>query len=363
MARFYIGVMSGTSLDGVNAVLAAPRGERLRTRAAVYRPFPRRLRRQLLALQVAGPNELGRAALAANRLTRVYAAVVRTLLLRARVGAGAVVAIGCHGQTVRHRPESGYTIQLINGALLAELTSIDVVCDFRSRDIAAGGEGAPLTPAFHRAMFGTPNRSRAVVNIGGIANVTSLPARGRVRGFDSGPGNCLLDAWINARRRLPYDRGGAWAASGRVLPRLLDKLLAEPYFRRRPPKSTGRDTFSLSWLERRLGAKNRPGDVQATLLELTARTITNAVRLHCRGAREVLLCGGGARNFALLTRVARLLPRHRVVVTDSAGIAAEHVEALAFAWLAREALHERPGNLPSVTGARGPRVLGAIYPA
>lgn len=363
MGSFYIGLMSGTSLDGIDAVLAATHGRRLRTRAAIHRAFSPQLRRQLFALQTRGPDELHRAALAANQLTLAYAAAVRALLSRARVGPGAVVAIGCHGQTVRHHPRAGYTVQLVNGALLAELTGIDVVCDFRSRDIAAGGEGAPLAPAFHSAMFGARNRSRAVVNIGGIANVTNLPRRGRALGFDTGPGNCLLDAWISSRRRLPFDRGGAWAASGRVLLRPLDRLLAEPYFRRRPPKSTGRETFSLAWLKRSLSGNERPCDVQATLLELTARTVAHAVRTHCPTAREVLVCGGGARNHALLTRLARLLPRRRVVVTDSAGVAPEHVEGLAFAWLAREALRGRAGNLPSVTGARGPRVLGAIYRA
>lgn len=363
MGSLYIGLMSGTSLDGIDAVLAAPSRGRLQARTAIHRPFSSRLRRQLLALQSPGPNELHRAALASNQLTLAYANSVRALLSRARVAAGAVAAIGCHGQTVRHRPQAGYTVQLVNGALLAELTGISVVCDFRSRDIAAGGEGAPLAPAFHSAMFRTRNGTRAVVNIGGIANVTSLPARGRVRGFDSGPGNCLLDAWISARRRFPYDRGGAWAASGRVLPRLLEKLLAEPYFRRRPPKSAGREIFNLSWLKRRLGTNERSRDVQATLMELTACTIARAVRLHCPDAREVLVCGGGARNRALMARLAALMPGPRVAVTDAAGVAAEHVEALAFAWLAREALHGRSGNLPSVTGARGPRVLGAIYRA
>lgn len=363
MGNLYIGLMSGTSLDGVDAVLAAPRGRRFHLRSALHRPFSRHLRRQLFALQATGPDELRRVSLVANELTQAYAASVRSLLLRARVSASAVTAIGGHGQTVRHQPAAGYTVQLINGALLAELTGVDVICDFRGRDIAAGGEGAPLVPAFHSAMFRTPTRSRAVVNIGGIANVTSLPAHGRVTGFDCGPGNCLLDAWINAHRHLPYDRGGAWAARGQVVPRLLDKLLADPYFRRRPPKSAGRETFNLNWLRRRLKPSERALDVQATLLELTARTIARAVHTHCRNAREVLVCGGGARNRALLARLTALLPNRRVVITDAVGVAAEHVEALAFAWLARQALRRKPGNLPAVTGARGPRVLGAIYPA
>lgn len=363
MAGLYIGLMSGTSLDGIDAVLATSRGRRLRLRGALHRPISLQLRKQLLALQAPGPDELRRAALAANQLTRTYAAAVRTLLSREQVAARTVIAIGCHGQTVRHQPGAGYTIQLVNGALLAELTGIDVVCDFRSRDIGAGGEGAPLAPAFHCTMFRAPARDRAVVNIGGIANVTCLPARGRVTGFDSGPGNCLLDAWISARRKRRFDRGGAWAARGHVVPELLDRFLADPYFRRRPPKSTGRETFNLDWLRRRLKAGERAIDVQATLLELTARTVSQALQARCRGAREVLVCGGGARNSALLARLAALLPHRRVLTTDALGIAAEHVEALAFAWLAQQTLRGKPGNLPTVTGARGPRVLGAIYPA
>lgn len=363
MAEFYVGIMSGTSLDGVDAVLAEARGARLRLHSSIHLPYTARLRTRLLAMHAAGPDELRRAALLGNDLSGLYAAAVRRLLARARVSARAVRAIGCHGQTVRHQPRSGYTVQLVNGASLAELTGITVACDFRSRDIAAGGEGAPLVPAFHTAMFRSPRHSRAVVNVGGIANLTSLPARGAVSGFDSGPGNCLLDAWVRHKQHKPYDAGGAWAASGRVIPRLLRKLLVHPYFRRHPPKSTGRDEFDLSWLKRALTGTERPADVQATLLELTASTIAGAVRSHGGSAREVFVCGGGTRNRALLKRLAALLPGRRITITTELGIDPRHVEALAFAWLARQALARRPGNLPAVTGARGPRVLGAIYPA
>lgn len=363
MPELYIGLMSGTSLDGVDAVLAAGRGKHLQLLNSVHLSYPAGLRRRLLALHRPGNDELHRAVVLGNELAALYAAAVRALLARAAVRARAVVAIGCHGQTVRHRPDAGYTLQLVNGALLAELTRISVVCDFRSRDIAAGGEGAPLVPAFHRAMFGSPRGDRTIVNVGGIANVTCLPARGSVTGFDCGPGNCLLDAWILERRRKRYDRNGAWAARGSVIPRLLRKLLAHPFFRRQPPKSTGRDEFNLKWLQRALTGRERAVDVQATLLELTATAIARAVRRHYAGAREVFICGGGARNRALLARLAALLPGKRVATTGALGIAPEHVEALAFAWLARQALNEKPGNLPAVTGARGPRVLGAIYPA
>src|SRR5512134_1608322 len=347
--------MSGTSLDGVDAVLADARGGGFRLLASAHLSYPAKLRSRLLALQESAHDEIHRAALLANEVSDLYAATVRRLLGRARVGARAVAAIGCHGQTVRHRPADGYTLQLVNGARLAERSGIPVVCDFRSRDVAAGGEGAPLVPAFHQAVFQTARRSRAIVNLGGIANVTSLPARGHVTGFDSGPGNCLLDAWIREKRRKPYDPDGAWAASGRVVPRLLVKLLAHPYFRRRPPKSTGREEFSLKWLKRQLAGNEQAADVQATLTELTALTIARAVRRYCANAREVFVCGGGARNRVLLSRLAALLPRTRVATTTALGIEPEHVEALAFAWLARQALKHRPGNLPAVTGARGPR--------
>lgn len=363
MTGLYIGIMSGTSLDGVDAVLAEPRGTHMRLRASVHLPYSARLRTRVLALHEKGRDELHRSALLANDLTALYASAVRRLLARARSGARAVTAIGCHGQTVRHCPRSGYTLQLVNGAKLAELTGISVIGDFRSRDIAAGGEGAPLVPAFHQAMFRSARRGRAIVNVGGIANITSLPSRGKTAGLDCGPGNCLLDAWIRERRGKPYDALGAWAASGRVIPRLLARLAAHPYFRRRPPKSTGRDEFDLRWVRRALTGRERPADVQATLLELTAATIARAVRLHCAGAREVLVCGGGAHNRALLARLAALLPGKHIDTTAVLGIEPGHVEALAFAWLARQAIKRRPGNLPAVTGARGPRVLGAIYPA
>ncbi|MGH8662595.1 MAG: anhydro-N-acetylmuramic acid kinase [Burkholderiales bacterium] len=361
VSELYIGVMSGTSLDGVDAVLAAARGKQFRLRASVHLPYLSQLRSRLLALQQTGDDELHRSALLANELSDLYARAVGRLLARARVAGRDVAAIGCHGQTVRHRPRDGYTLQLVNGARLAERSGITVVCDFRSRDVAAGGEGAPLVPAFHRAMFGAARRSRVIVNVGGIANVTSLPARGAVTGFDCGPGNSLLDAWIREKRRKRFDAHGRWAASGRVIPPLLMKLLAHPFLRRRPPKSTGREEFNLRWVKRALSGRERAADVQATLTELTALTIARAVRTHAARAREVYVCGGGARNRALLSRLAAALPGKQVTTTAALGIEPEHVEALAFAWFARQTLRRRPGNLPAVTGARGPRVLGAIY--
>lgn len=362
MSGLFIGLMSGTSMDGIDAVLLdvnnAPR-----VLGHAHQPFSPQLRQSLLALNSSGSDELHRAAQAGNALALGYAAVVRTLLELARHNTTDISAIGCHGQTVRHQPQAGYTIQLVNAALLAELAGIRVVCDFRSRDIAAGGEGAPLVPAFHQAVFASPKESRAVINIGGIANISCLPRTGTVSGFDCGPGNALMDGWIAEHRSAAYDRGGAWAASGRVLPELADRLLAHEFFGRLPPKSTGRETFNLQWLRNALSGNEKPADVQATLCEVTAAGIARAANDHCAEASTLYLCGGGARNDWLRSRLAALLPGRRIDVTDSLGIAAETVEAAAFAWLAQCALENRPGNLPAVTGARGPRVLGAIYPA
>jgi anhydro-N-acetylmuramic acid kinase len=299
---------------------------------------------------------------AANALADTYADAINAALIDAHLTAADIVAAGVHGQTLRHRPELSSTLQLNNPARVAERTGVTVVADFRSRDIAAGGEGAPLVPAFHAALFGG-SVHRVVVNVGGIANITDLPAAGVVRGFDTGPGNVLLDLWHARHRDFAYDRGGAWAQSGRIVDSLLAELLAEPYFARTPPKSTGRDLFDPAWLAARLdGHAIAPVDVQATLVALTARTIADAVLMHCPAATEVLVCGGGAHNDALMSALAALLSPRSVATTASQGVAVEHVEALAFAWLAREALAGRPGNLPAVTGARGLRVLGAIYP-
>ncbi len=363
MPELFVGLMSGTSLDGIDAAIADFGGAGVRLLHSHYQPFQPQLRESLLELHDEGRNELHRAAAIANRLSHAYAAAVRTLLAQAGIKPPQIAAIGCHGQTVRHRPDAGYTLQLVNGALLAELSGITVVCDFRSRDIAAGGQGAPLVPAFHHQLFHDANRHRVIVNIGGIANVTDLPPSGVVTGFDCGPGNLLLDAWIMGNMGKSYDENGAWAAQGKVLPALLDTFLSHEFFRLPPPKSTGREAFNLAWLKRALSGTESATDVQATLLELTAAGIAQAIGNHCSGATEVYACGGGARNKALISRLRELLSGAKLDVTDTLGIDAEWLEALAFAWLARQALHGKPGNLPGVTGAKGPRVLGAIYPA
>ncbi len=366
--------MSGTSLDGVDAVLAefdaADSNPSLRVLAHASLVFDAPLRDELLALNRTGADELHRAALAGNALARCYAEAVGDALAQAGIAASSVRAIGAHGQTVRHRPRefdgNGYTLQLLNAALLAEASGIDVVADLRSRDVAAGGQGAPLVPAFHRALFARDDATVCVANLGGIANLTVLRSDGSTLGFDCGTANVLMDLWCERHRGDRFDAGGAWAAGGRVVAPLLARMLADPYFVLPPPKSTGRDLFNAEWLATRLaehGASEAPRDVQATLAELSARGIADAVRRHAPDASTLLACGGGAYNAELMRRIAAALPGLRVEPTDDRGLPATQVEAAAFAWLAKAFVERRPGNLPSVTGAAGQRLLGALYPA
>jgi anhydro-N-acetylmuramic acid kinase len=360
--ELFAGLMSGTSLDGVDAVLADFSAMPPKVLAHVHHAFNAALRAELLALNSPGADELDRAARCANELARRYAAAVREVLAKSQVEPAALRAVGCHGQTVRHRPDRGYTVQLGNAALLAELCGARVVADFRSRDIAAGGQGAPLAPAFHAAVLAGSAEPRAVLNLGGIANLTWLPAAGEVTGFDTGPGNCLMDLWAGLHLGRPLDAEGAWAAGARPSAALLENLLAEPYFARRPPKSTGRDLFNEAWLRARLPAGAEPRAVQATLLELTARSIADALARDCAGARRLIVCGGGVHNRALMARLAALLAPVPVESSAAHGIDPGLVEPLAFAWLAKAALEGEPASLASVTGAQGARVLGAIYP-
>ncbi|MFO1228233.1 anhydro-N-acetylmuramic acid kinase [Roseateles sp.] len=355
--RLYIGLMSGTSLDGVDGVVFD--AERMAVLAHAYAPFLPELRDDLLALNTPGPNELHRAALAASEISRSYADVVRQL----RMAHPDVALVCAHGQTVRHRPVMGYTLQLLNGALLAELCGLDVVCDLRSRDVAAGGQGAPLVPAFHRAVFGRAGEDVAVLNLGGISNLSLLHADGRTLGFDTGPGNCLLDGWILRHQGERFDHDGAWGAQGQVLPELLARLLADRFFRLPPPRSTGRDVFHLDWLEAHLSPGLDPRDVQATLCELAARCVTDALQLHQPALSRLVVSGGGARNAALMARLGALLPNVRVQASSELGLPVDQVEAAAFAWLGHRFVTRQPGNLPEVTGAAGLRLLGALYPA
>ena len=366
----FIGLMSGTSLDGVDGVLVDFSGPKMALAQHISAPLAPDLRAELLALNSPGPQELHRAALAANALARTYAQVVHDLL-GSRTPALQVRAIGAHGQTVRHRPGefdgTGYTLQLNNPALLAELTGIDVVADFRSRDVAAGGQGAPLVPAFHQSVFGCPDETVAALNIGGISNLSILPTAhaGPVTGFDCGPGNALMDAWCQQHTGQPFDRDGAWAASGQVIPALLQSLLQEPFLAAVPPKSTGRDLFNTAWLQQHLQgfASAAPADVQATLTALTAQSCCDALLRVGAGSRRLVLCGGGTLNAELVRRLQQGLPGVRVESSAAHGLPPLEVEAAAFAWLAHRMLHRQSGSLASVTGARADRVLGALYPA
>lgn len=360
----YLGVMSGTSLDGLDIALIE-QGEQPLLLATHYLPMPPELRRDLLSLCSSGPDEIARAALAENRWASLAAEGIQHLLAQQGLGADAIRAIGSHGQTIRHEPARGFTVQIGNPALLAELTGISVVADFRRRDVAAGGQGAPLVPAFHEALFSHLGKQLAVLNVGGFSNLSLIEQGKPVHGFDCGPGNVLLDAWVERKRGHTYDADGAWAASGVVQADLLRALLGDPFFAGSGPKSTGREVFNLPWLDGHLAhlPAYRDEDVQATLLELTARSIIDALLNAQSGTQALLVCGGGARNGALMARLAGLLPNAQVTSTGAQGVDPDWVEAMAFAWLAHCCLEGIAANRPSVTAAKGLRVLGAIYPA
>jgi anhydro-N-acetylmuramic acid kinase len=377
MPTLFIGLMSGTSLDGVDGVLARiHENGQMHVEGHAFRPFDAPFREALLALNQSGPNELHRAALAGNQVSRHYAQVVQDLLAQTSHKPQDITAIGAHGQTVRHRPLEfdgdsetpqaavGYTIQLVNAALLAELSGIDVVADFRSRDLAAGGQGAPLVPAFHQGVFGLPGQCVATMNIGGISNISVLHADGSVQGWDCGPGNALMDFWCQQHTGQAFDRNGAWAATGTVHADLLHSLLSEDFLSRMPPKSTGRDLFNPAWLKQHLQAfaKLSAVDVQATLTEFTALACAMDVTMHAAKAQTLIVCGGGALNAHLMRRLSAHLPDMDVVSSEERGLPPLQVEAAAFAWLAFKALRRETASLQSVTGARGARVLGAIYP-
>ncbi|HAL40514.1 MAG TPA: anhydro-N-acetylmuramic acid kinase, partial [Polaromonas sp.] len=352
-----IGLMSGTSLDGADGVLVDFSGKKPRVVASATEPFSEIFRAELLALNSPTDNELHRAALAGNQLAAVYARVIGTLLDNAAaqgISAANIQAIGAHGQTVRHQPQRtsaeaagvGYTLQLNNPALLAELTGLDVVADFRSRDVAAGGQGAPLVPAFHQSFFGRTDATVAVLNLGGMSNLSVLPhhPESPVLGFDCGPGNALMDAWCQQHTGQPFDAGGAWAASGRLLPKLLASLLDEPYFSQAIPKSTGRDLFSLAWLAEKLVpfAAERPEDIQNTLTEFTASACITGVSSYGKDSEELIVCGGGAFNRHLMQRLQAGFSSLRVSASDLHGLPPLQVEAAAFAWLARQAVRRQP---------------------
>ena len=369
----YIGLMSGTSLDGIDAVLAeiGEAGDALLL-DSVSTPFSPELRKALLDLQSPGANEIHRENQAANALAIAYADAVKQLLSQAKLPPENISAIGAHGQTIRHQADLShplaYTHQTLNAALLAELTGIDVIADFRSRDLAAGGHGAPLVPAFHAQQF-SADKNIAVLNLGGIANLTLLPKNGEVKGFDCGPGNMLMDAWIAEQQGHAFDKNGAWALQGEVNQALLSRMLSDSFFAKAPPKSTGRDDFHLNWLQKQIDPDNiNAEDVQATLLQMTVDSALQALTSYAPQTQMLIICGGGARNIALLdlfkVRAKELFKKSLEIATsDALGVDPQLVEGLAFAWLAWAHKEKRPANLPAVTGAKGPRILGACYPA
>lgn len=367
--NLYIGIMTGTSMDGIDATLVAfdDKGRYIRTVAATSTPYPESLRKEFMALQQPGHDEINREALAANELSHLCAKAARDTLSKTSYTTKSVRAIGMHGQTIRHQPGQMYTRQSANYALVAEQTNIDVIGDFRSRDVAAGGQGAPLVPACHAALFGLANTERVIVNIGGISNISILK-QGSVLGFDTGPGNMLMDLWASRHLGKNYDHNGEWGLSGKVHDGLLTAMLADTFFNELPPKSTGRDLFHLRWLAQKMYGFTdiSPVDVQATLLALTATSITNDIKRYAPHATEVYVCGGGVLNGALMWIIGQQLLGQSAVATlmttEALGVPPQQVEALVFAWLAQCFVRREPANLPRVTGAKGLRILGALYP-
>lgn len=363
--KYYIGLMSGTSIDSIDAALVTISDNKTHLIGSHSEDIPSTLKNNLLALCSPGTDEITRMGSADYQLGKLFAKATNTLLAKNQLVSKDVCAIGSHGQTIRHLPETStpFTLQIGNPSIISHDTGICTVADFRRSDMAAGGQGAPLAPAFHQAAFSHPQKHRVIVNIGGIANITSLNPLKPAFGFDTGPGNCLLDYWAQQHIKQSFDTNGKWGASGKTIPALLEKCLADPYFQRRPPKSTGREHFNPAWLNMQLNdEKYLPVDIQATLTALTALSISNEVKALKGPIDEVFICGGGAHNSAVIDSIQSELASIPVTSTKPLGIAADWVEAAAFAWLAHQTLNNRPANLPSVTGANKACILGAIYP-
>jgi anhydro-N-acetylmuramic acid kinase len=363
----YIGVMSGTSLDGID-VAAVRINDQFSFLAAQCIDIPADLRQQILALTQAADNEIERMGRLDIDLGKLFAESINQLIKTAHIDSKQIAAIGCHGQTIRHRPEAGFTLQIGDPNTITEITGLTTIADFRRRDLANGGQGAPLVPAFHNCIFRSAEKNRVILNIGGMSNITVLRAKTAsfVIGYDTGPGNVLLDAWINKHSGTPYDKAGQWAHSGQHDQKLLQALLSLPFFTEAPPKSTGREQFNLDWLERVISDNDfriSPVDIQATLLEMAARSIADAINAENLSDPELYICGGGVHNHALIQRLSELIHTTRITTTEELGLHPDWVEASAFAWLAHQTLNQLTGNLPSVTGATQERILGGIYQA
>ncbi|WP_261843763.1 anhydro-N-acetylmuramic acid kinase [Aliamphritea ceti] len=365
-APVYIGLMSGTSLDGIDAV-AVRFDPQFQLIGCHSEQLPEFLNQQIRSLLAPGDNEIDRLGILDLELGKAFATATNNLLATCHLDKSDVHAIGSHGQTIRHRPEHNFTLQSGDPNTITEHTGIMTVADFRRRDMAAGGQGAPLVPAFHNALFRSSKTNRVIVNIGGMANLTILPAdpQADVLGYDTGPGNVLLDSWIKEHQQLNYDKNGDWAAQGTIIPQLLEQMLSLPFFHEAPPKSTGREQFNLLWIQRMLTLLDQAPnntDIQTTLAELTATSIALAIKSHNLDKAEVYLCGGGSHNQYLLQRIQALLPGFTVGTTTELDLHPDWVEAVAFAWLAKQTLDNMPGNMPAVTGASGYRILGSVYP-
>lgn len=367
MSQLYIGLMSGTSADAIDAVLVDLRSTP-QLIAQHSLPLSGKIRDQIHSLSLPGDNEIDRMGALDGDLGKLFAQTSLELLAKADIDATQITGIGSHGQTIRHRPPGSntgtFTLQIGDPNLIAELTGITTVADFRRRDMAAGGQGAPLVPAFHRAIFHTQDKDRVIVNIGGMANITWMPAQGLTLGFDTGPGNVLMDIWIAEHKGERYDQDGLWATSGQTSKALLVELLATPYFKLNAPKSTGRESFNRAWLNGHLhkqASTIAPADVQATLLELTAITIADSINGLSRSSKDVFVCGGGANNTALMQKLKGLLPNDSLASTAALGVDPQWIEAMAFAWLAQQTINHRAGNLREVTGAKREVILGGVY--
>ena len=359
-ANIYIGLMSGTSMDSIDAVAVIFRKTKLELVACHSIDIPEQVGQSIRRLCHSGEDNIDLYARTDQVLGRLFSQAVNELLASAKISTSQIVAVGSHGQTIRHRPEKGFSIQIGNAHLLAEKTNINVVSDFRNRDIAAGGQGAPLVPAFHDFYFASKFKKRVVLNIGGISNITFLNHNKKTIGFDCGPGNILLDHWIYKNKNLSYDFKGSWARSGSLIPILIERFLQEEYFKKSLPKSCGREQFNLDWIYKHRVESFKSEDIQRTLLELTALTITNAINKFCSNVDEIYICGGGSENNFLIGRLNQIigLPIHK---TEELGLPSQLVESAAFAWLASKTMAKEQNNSPKITGSKGPRVLGITY--
>lgn len=359
MRELYIGLMSGTSVDGIDAALVDFSDQQPRLIASHYHEFNPEHRQQILALCEPGHDEINRLGEVDILLGTLFAETVNTLLNQQKIDAESIRAIGSHGQTIRHHPTRQFTLQIGDPNTIAAKTGITTIADFRRKDMAKGGQGAPLVPAFHHSVFAA-KQNRVIVNIGGMANITLLPGNSHhISGFDTGPGNVLLNAWITKHLHKPYDNNGEWAASGKINPSLLKKLLSDPFFSLPAPKSTGREYFNLAWLEKQIDKTMQPADVEATLVALTAESIIQAISQSLPHS-EIFVCGGGVHNPLLMQHLSKLA-NATVQSTKIAGVDPDWIEAMAFAWLAKQTLEKKPGNIPAVTGARAATILGGIY--